>query len=188
MSFYTETTWCNAPNSRERCWSWSHTYRRAKSCFPQQSRLDRAPDILFVDMSWRILGTKVSLVTISIASITSIAEKVSQTGKVNHICVAKKMSWAAPKDWATGGSCLLLDVNICMNMSTIYGEGDKVFFRLQEEIIKSSVDQSIFAWVKHGRCMFSGSMGTVHIWLRYSCYSHQTGIATEPERPFKCLK
>ncbi|KAF4925699.1 hypothetical protein CGCVW01_v003414 [Colletotrichum viniferum] len=32
-------------------------------------------------------------------------------------------------------------------MSMLYGEGDKAFLRLQEEIMKQSDDQSLFAWV-----------------------------------------
>ena len=36
----------------------------------------------------------------------------------------------------------LLDVNMTM----LYGEGKKAFHRLQLEIIRSSNDQSIFAW------------------------------------------
>lgn len=33
-----------------------------------------------------------------------------------------------------------------VNMPLIYGEGDKAFMRLQEEILKRSTDQTIFAW------------------------------------------
>jgi hypothetical protein len=35
-------------------------------------------------------------------------------------------------------------------MSPIYGEGDQAFIRLQQEIIKTSDDESIFAWSKSG--------------------------------------
>ena len=33
-----------------------------------------------------------------------------------------------------------------VNMPMLYGEKEKAFQRLQEEIIKTSTDQSIFAW------------------------------------------
>lgn len=36
-----------------------------------------------------------------------------------------------------------------INMPLLYGEGDNAFLRLQEEIIKVSTDQSIFAWNSH---------------------------------------
>jgi hypothetical protein len=57
------------------------------------------------------------------------------------------MSWASkrvttrPEDVAY---CLLGIFGI--NMPLLYGEGDKAFLRLQEEIIKTSDDHSIFAW------------------------------------------
>jgi hypothetical protein len=34
-----------------------------------------------------------------------------------------------------------------VNMPLLYGEGDKAFLRLQEEIMRSSDDETIFAWV-----------------------------------------
>jgi hypothetical protein len=36
-----------------------------------------------------------------------------------------------------------------VNMPLLYGEGQKAFTRLQEEIIKVSEDYSIFAWQAH---------------------------------------
>jgi hypothetical protein len=33
-----------------------------------------------------------------------------------------------------------------VNLPLLYGEGEKAFFRLQEEILKQSTDHSIFAW------------------------------------------
>jgi hypothetical protein len=41
--------------------------------------------------------------------------------------------------------CLMGLFNV--NMPMLYGEGDRVFIRLQEEIIKTSDDLTIFAWV-----------------------------------------
>ncbi|KAF2430607.1 hypothetical protein EJ08DRAFT_715248 [Tothia fuscella] len=34
-----------------------------------------------------------------------------------------------------------------VNMPLLYGEGEKAFIRLQEEIVRQSADQSIFSWV-----------------------------------------
>jgi hypothetical protein len=59
------------------------------------------------------------------------------------------MSWASsrhttrPEDMAY---CLLGIFGI--HMSLIYGERDKAFIRLQEEIAKEGMDMSIFAWVR----------------------------------------
>ena len=33
-----------------------------------------------------------------------------------------------------------------VNMPTLYGEGQNAFYRLQEEIMKTSCDTSLFAW------------------------------------------
>ena len=33
-----------------------------------------------------------------------------------------------------------------VHMTTIYGEGERAFQRLQEEIMKQSIDPSLFAW------------------------------------------
>lgn len=62
--------------------------------------------------------------------------------------IAQKMSWVARRQTKRGE-----DTAYCMlglfdvNMPLLYGEGKtKAFFRLQSEILKSSSDNSIFAW------------------------------------------
>jgi hypothetical protein len=60
---------------------------------------------------------------------------------------AKKMSWAASRTTTRKEDlayCLLGIFDV--NMPLLYGEGDKAFVRLQEEIIRQSGDLSIFAW------------------------------------------
>jgi hypothetical protein len=57
------------------------------------------------------------------------------------------MSWAAGRETSRKEDeayCLLGIFNI--NMPLLYGEGGKAFVRLQQEIIKQSQDESIFAW------------------------------------------
>ena len=57
------------------------------------------------------------------------------------------MSWAAERETTRREDiayCLMGIFNV--NMPLLYGEGDKAFMRLQEEIIKDSEDQSLFAW------------------------------------------
>ncbi|KAE8153168.1 heterokaryon incompatibility protein-domain-containing protein [Aspergillus avenaceus] len=61
--------------------------------------------------------------------------------------IAQRMSWASGRrttrveDMAY---CLLGIFDV--NMPLLYGEGEKAFIRLQEEIMKDSADQTIFAW------------------------------------------
>ena len=70
--------------------------------------------------------------------------------ELTDISVAARMSWAAdrrttrPEDEAY---CLMGLFSI--HMPTLYGEGRQAFRRLQEEIMRKSVDTSIFAW---GHC------------------------------------
>ncbi|KAF2998222.1 hypothetical protein E8E13_005402 [Curvularia kusanoi] len=62
--------------------------------------------------------------------------------------IAKRMSWAAKRITTRSEDlayCLLGLFNV--NMPLLYGEGStKAFVRLQEEIMKDSNDQSLFAW------------------------------------------
>ena len=64
---------------------------------------------------------------------------------------ASRRQTARPEDEAY---CLLDFFDV--NMPLIYGEGQKAFQRLQEEIVRRTTDQSIFAW-KHPR--FSRNSG-----------------------------
>jgi hypothetical protein len=61
--------------------------------------------------------------------------------------VAEKLAWAAKRQSSRcedKAYCLLGLFDI--NLPLFYGEGDKAFRHLQEEIIRSSSDESIFAW------------------------------------------
>ena len=66
---------------------------------------------------------------------------------VRNASVAERLSWSSRRmvtrveDQAY---CLMGFFDI--NMPLLYGEGTNAFMRLQEEIMKSSDDQSIFAW------------------------------------------
>ncbi|GMF73816.1 unnamed protein product [Aspergillus oryzae] len=67
--------------------------------------------------------------------------------KLHQASVAERMSWASSRQTTRTEDlayCLLGIFGISMPL--IYGEGERAFVRLQEEIIKSSNDQSILAW------------------------------------------
>jgi hypothetical protein len=62
-------------------------------------------------------------------------------------CVAQRMSWASNRETTRVEDmsyCLLGIFNV--NMPLLYGEGERAFIRLQEEIIRSYDDDSILAW------------------------------------------
>ena len=81
-----------------------------------------------------------------LAEVTSIA--IPYLTRVASASVAQKMSWLAKRQTKRGE-----DIAYCMlgifdvNMPLLYGEGKtKAFIRLQSEILKTSYDDSIFAW------------------------------------------
>jgi hypothetical protein len=61
--------------------------------------------------------------------------------------VAQRMSWASNRTATrTEDRAYSLLGLLNVNMSLIYGEGDRAFARLQHEIIRNSDDDSILAW------------------------------------------
>ena len=104
-------------------------------------------DLQFFNMGWQPIGDKNRLAN-TLEQITGVPRHILADGlEGNRPCVAQIISWAAnrtttrveDKAYSLMG---LLDVNMPM----LYGEGKKAFHRLQLEIIRSSNDQSIFAW------------------------------------------
>lgn len=97
---------------------------------------------------WRNIGEKTDLSDL-IASVTGIDIDILVDAELlGNASIAQRMSWASnritsrPEDMAY---CLmgLFDVHMPM----LYGEGaERAFLRLQEEIMASSDDQSLFAW------------------------------------------
>ncbi|KAI1805154.1 HET-domain-containing protein [Daldinia bambusicola] len=82
-----------------------------------------------------------------LSDITNIPKKALDTGDFSKFCAAARLSWAAKRKTTriedVAYSLLgLLEVN----MPLLYGEGNKAFVRLQEEIIKSRNDDSLLAW------------------------------------------
>lgn len=114
-----------------------------------------APErLMFFGSDWNFIGSKRDLLcTLSdITGIDSIA--LSHRCKLEELSVAKRLSWAACRETTRiedRAYSLLGLLNI--NMSLIYGEGERAITRLQEEIIRSSADSSILAWsrgLQHG--------------------------------------
>ena len=104
-------------------------------------------NLQFFNKNWQPIGNKKGLAE-DLQQITGVPPHILTDGlEGNRPCVAQIISWAAKrtttrvedKAYSLMG---LLDVNMPM----LYGEGKKAFQRLQLEIIRSSNDQSIFAW------------------------------------------
>ena len=104
-------------------------------------------NLQFFNKDWQPIGDKKGLAG-DLRCITQVPPHILTDGlERNRPCVAQIISWAANRTttrvedraYSLMG---LLDVNMPM----LYGEGKKAFQRLQLEIIRSSNDQSIFAW------------------------------------------
>ncbi|KZM22047.1 uncharacterized protein EKO05_0007853 [Ascochyta rabiei] len=96
---------------------------------------------------WQLLGEKIEFLQ-ELSLATGIPVYVLEERRsVSEVSVAERMSWAAHRlttrveDLAY---CLLGLFDI--QMPLLYGEGNKAFIRLQEEILKTTDDYSLFAW------------------------------------------
>lgn len=102
--------------------------------------------VVFYLSDWTEYGTKASLQK-AISDSTKIPRLALCNFEYGGYSVAQKMSWAANRQ-----TTRIEDVSYCLmglfgvNMPLLYGEGEKAFIRLQEEIMKTSADLSIFAW------------------------------------------
>ena len=101
--------------------------------------------VIFLDHAWRILGSKRSLEK-EVSTATRI--KQSQLAAPIKASAAAKMSWMSRRT-----TTRIEDMAYCLlglfkvNIPLLYGEGERAFTRLQEEIIRQTDDQSIFAWI-----------------------------------------
>ncbi|KAI0364783.1 hypothetical protein BV20DRAFT_1056940 [Pilatotrama ljubarskyi] len=103
--------------------------------------------MLFLDSEWSVIGSKMELAS-TLAEITRVDEAVLvHAVPVSRVSVANRMQWASERRTTRvedEASCLMGLFGV--HMPTIYGEGRKAFIRLQQEIIKTIPDQSIFVW------------------------------------------
>ncbi|KAL9621496.1 MAG: hypothetical protein Q9160_004026 [Pyrenula sp. 1 TL-2023] len=103
-------------------------------------------NVAFYSKSWTFVGTKLSLRQ-KIFRITGIDIRVLEGAALNNICVGKKMYWASRRVTTRREDeayCLMGLFNV--NMPLLYGEGEKAFIRLQEEIMRNVHDHTLFAW------------------------------------------
>ena len=105
------------------------------------------PLVVFISSKWEKLGTKADHATL-LSDITHIpVEMLLMERPVSSFSIAQRMSWAYERRTTRveDRAYSLLGI-FSVNMTTIYGEGQRAFQRLQEEIMKQSVDPSLFAW------------------------------------------
>ncbi|KAK4503851.1 hypothetical protein PRZ48_004766 [Zasmidium cellare] len=102
----------------------------------------------FYDFAWVYMGPLSGRLAKEVEVSSGIPVSVlTKDSPPSDWSVAQRMSWASQRQTTRledEAYCLLglFDVSLPL----IYGEGERAFVRLQEEIIRSSVDHSIFAW------------------------------------------
>jgi hypothetical protein len=103
--------------------------------------------VKFFGIDWKELGDKKDLSQI-IARITKTPEEViGYPVKVPEASIAQRMLWAAGRMTTRQEDIAYYLLGMfAVNMPLLYGEDQNAFIRLQEEIIKISDDQSLFAW------------------------------------------
>jgi hypothetical protein len=108
--------------------------------------------VQFYDGGWNFLGSKSQLLQ-ELSAVTGIeASILRNTQHLDSVSIAQRMSWAARRiTTRTEDTAYCLLGIFGVHMPLIYGEGGQnAFRRLQEEIIRSSDDDSIFAWGING--------------------------------------
>ncbi|KAM0463710.1 hypothetical protein ACHAO4_000431 [Trichoderma viride] len=103
-------------------------------------------EIYFVNKDWKDLGTKTSLRQ-AISDQTQIPVNILAGTDLETASIAQRMSWASNRRTTRIEDRAYSLMGIFgINMPLLYGEGERAFIRLQEEIMKISNDHSIFAW------------------------------------------
>ncbi|KAF6809271.1 het domain protein [Colletotrichum plurivorum] len=109
-------------------------------------------DFVFYSQSWQRLGTKAELRKI-ISHVCGIGEPFLVGERpLAMASVAARMSWAAQRETTReeDRAYSLLGV-FGVHIPLLYGEGGQnAFIRLQEELVRTSDDQTIFAWHWYG--------------------------------------
>lgn len=104
-------------------------------------------DMDFYDADWRYIGTKTSLAA-QIQHITGIdADYLTGARHFRKACIATKMSWAAGRTTTRVEDIAYSLFGLFgITMTPNYGEGPRAFMRLQQELLATTADESLFAW------------------------------------------
>ncbi|KAH8588644.1 hypothetical protein B0O99DRAFT_354591 [Bisporella sp. PMI_857] len=109
-------------------------------------------NVVFYNYQWVELGKKTTLLN-RISSISNIDIDMLTGASPQNFSIAKRMSWASTRTTTRvedAAYCLLGLFGV--NMPMLYGEGERAFIRLQEEVMKHSDDHSLFAWSSQSTC------------------------------------
>ncbi|KAI6007490.1 hypothetical protein EDC04DRAFT_2781149 [Pisolithus marmoratus] len=104
--------------------------------------------VFFFAKDWTMIGTKAGLSSV-ISEITGIHEDaLNYPERIPSFSIATRMSWAKDRTSTKPEDKVYALMGLFgVNLPILYGEGEtKTFLKLQNEILKTTDDQSIFAW------------------------------------------
>jgi hypothetical protein len=114
---------------------------------PSHIQTDDRTGMEFFSREWKRLGSKGGLSS-KISDITGIPKEYLERRGLEKASISMRMSWAAHRQATRAEDVAYSLLGIFdVNMPLLYGEGkSKAFRRLQEEIMKISEDETLFAW------------------------------------------
>ena len=157
--YYKQSTICYAylfdVNSDEDIYSVGSTFRSSQ-WFTRGWTLQEliAPaNITFFAKDWSVISQK-SEISKVLHEITNVMEEVLLHRRdVVDVCIAQKMHWASNRRTTRIEDRAYSLIGLFnVSLPIIYGEGQKAFRRLQEEIIRTCFDHTIFAWELNTVC------------------------------------
>lgn len=115
--------------------------------------------LTFFSATWHVVGHKKGLDK-EISIITGISPNaINGTISLYRYSIAQRMSWASRRT-----TTRIEDIAYCLmgifdvHMPLLYGEGKNAFLRLQQEIMKNSDDETIFAWLPQWNIDYYGML------------------------------
>jgi len=125
--------------------------------------------VVFYDEAWNLIGRKRRdyydrKFMKRLGQITGIGLKVlEEPSSFRLYSVAQRMSWASNRTTTRLEDCAYSLLGLFeINMPLLYGEGNRAFQRLQEEILRVSDDESLFAWGSSHRSLQPDDRAQTH--------------------------
>lgn len=118
--------------------------------------------VIFYGANWSFIGDKLLLCMV-LEDTTGIPCDLLLGHKgMECFSIAQRMAWASKRQTTRVEDTAYCLLGLCdINMPLLYGEGVKAFRRLQEEIIKQTDDQSLFAWTVEPNSPMAWTLGSV---------------------------
>ncbi|KAI6012987.1 hypothetical protein EDC04DRAFT_2579676 [Pisolithus marmoratus] len=136
------------PRERNSTFKCSRWFRRAWTL----QELLAPKHVFFFAKDWTMIGTKAGLSSV-ISEITGIhRDALEHPERVPCFSIATRMSWAKERMSTKEEDRVYALMGLfSVNLPILYGEGEmRTFLKLQIEIMKTTDDQSIFAWHSAG--------------------------------------